>query len=193
MKPLHLNLASRPYRDDRPFYVAVIALVALTGFLLVNNIATAYDYLENTRTTRAEITRIERAIAVENQKAESAEQQIRNVNLQSLNTQTSYINTQIAERAFSWTKLLDALERTVPNDVRLLSLNPAVDEKTGLTSLQLQCVAKDSEGMVKLLRNLITNPVFRGAYPLNETRQDDGTYRFSVSVEYLENATMVTR
>lgn len=190
MKPLHLNLAARPYRNDRPFFVGMSVLGVLTAFLLFNNVATAFDYLENTRSTREEIAEIEKAIAAENEKAERSEREIRNVNLQTLNTQTAYINAQIAERAFSWTRLLDALERTVPPDVRLLSLNPAIDEKTGITQLQLECVAKNQNGMVKMLRGLLGDPIFRGAFPRMERREDDGTYRFSITVEYLQSETL---
>ena len=31
MKPLHLNLASRPYRDYRPVYAAVVVMSLLTA------------------------------------------------------------------------------------------------------------------------------------------------------------------
>ena len=40
MKPLHLNLASRPYRDYRPVYAAVVAMSLVTAFLMLNNVET---------------------------------------------------------------------------------------------------------------------------------------------------------
>ena len=38
MKPIHLNLAARPFRDYRPVYAAVVAISLLTAFLMLNNI-----------------------------------------------------------------------------------------------------------------------------------------------------------
>ena len=42
MKPIHLNLASRPYRDYRPVYAVVVLLSLATAFLMLNNIETYY-------------------------------------------------------------------------------------------------------------------------------------------------------
>jgi hypothetical protein len=123
---------------------------------------------------------------VETQKTDIAQRQIASVNLKTLNTQTSYINLQIAERAFSWTLLLDELERTVPSDVRLLTLNPSTS-KDGTTTLSLQCVAKTQDGMVKMLRGLLNNPKFRGAFPTTERRTETGEYEFALKVQYLPN------
>ena len=48
MKPIHLNLASRPYRDYRPVYAVVVVLSLLTAFLMLNNIETYYRYIRET-------------------------------------------------------------------------------------------------------------------------------------------------
>ena len=59
MKPIHLNLAARPYRDYRPVYAAVVVMSLVTAYLLLNNIETYYRYIRETKTTRAEIATID--------------------------------------------------------------------------------------------------------------------------------------
>lgn len=186
MKPIHLNLASKPYRDDRPFYVGAAALLLLTILLSVVNIKTALEYFENTRNTRAEIARLEQSIAAERQKASSIEAQTRSIDLKQLSKQTAFINAQIAERSFSWSSLLSELERVVPSDVRLESLNPTVD-KSGVTRLDLVCVSKSPDGMIKLLRGLLASEKFSGAFPQGEQGRD-GLYQFRIRVDYIGNS-----
>jgi hypothetical protein len=54
VKPIHLNLAARPYRDYRPVYAAVVALSLLTAFLMLNNVETYYRYVRETKSARAD-------------------------------------------------------------------------------------------------------------------------------------------
>ena len=42
MKPLHLNLASRPYRDYRPVYATVVVMSLVTAFLMLYPVETGY-------------------------------------------------------------------------------------------------------------------------------------------------------
>ena len=53
MKPIHLNLAARPYRDYRPVYAAVVVMSLLAAFLMLNNVETYYRYIHETKATRA--------------------------------------------------------------------------------------------------------------------------------------------
>ena len=76
MKPIHLNLAARPYRDYRPLYAVVVAASLLIAFLMLNNIDTYYRYVRETRTTRQEIETLERQIRAERAKSEVAANQI---------------------------------------------------------------------------------------------------------------------
>ena len=59
MKPIHLNLASRPFRDYRPVYAAVVIMALLTAFLALNIVDTFLRYRTETKTTRANIAKLE--------------------------------------------------------------------------------------------------------------------------------------
>jgi len=133
VKPLHLNLASRPYRDYRPLYAVVVVTSLLIAFMLLNNIETGYRYVHETRATRDKISQIDRQIEVENRRTEEANQRLRGVNVKLLAEQAQFVNARLAERAFSWSELLDRLERVLPDDVRIESVSPSF-AKDGMVS-----------------------------------------------------------
>jgi type IV pilus assembly protein PilN len=191
VKAIHLNLASKPYRDFAPVYTVAIALAVLTALLMINNVTVAYRYLVNTRETREEIARIEAETRREQQAAGAVEAQIARTDLKGLHTQATFINSHIADRAFSWSALLDDLERVMPAGVRLTSLNPAVDPKTGLVKLSMNLRGRSHNGLVDLLEALLADTKFEQSFPQSEVRGDDGTYVFIVTTTYKPSAGML--
>jgi Tfp pilus assembly protein PilN len=182
VKPLHLNLASRPFRDYRPLYAVVVVTSLLIAFMLLNNIETGYRYVRETRSTREKIDQIDQQIAVENRKTEEINQRLRTVNVKVLADQAQFVNARLAERAFSWSELLDRLERVLPDSVRIESVSPAFG-KDGLVHLQMVAAAKNGEGMVGMLDRLNRDPRFANAFPTSE-EHGEGGYKFSIGVDY---------
>ncbi len=184
MKPIHLNLAARPYRDYRPVYAVVVVLSLLTAFLMLNNIETYYRYIHETQSTRAKIAQVEEQGRIERQKEETARQRVAGLDLSKLEHQTRFVNAKLAERAFSWSRLLDSLESILVDDVRLVSVFPNFTE-TGPIRLEMNFQAKSGDGMITTINRMNADPQFVGAFPSSETGLDDGTYTFTLSAQYL--------
>jgi hypothetical protein len=182
VKPLHLNLADRPYRDYRPLYAVVVVTSILVAIMLLNNIETAYRYARDTRTTRDKITQIDRQIDAENRQTDEANLRLRGVNIKVLSDQAQFVNARLAERAFSWSELLDRLERVLPDDVRIESINPSF-AKNGIVHLSMSAVAKNSDGMTHTIDRLNRDPHFASPIPTSEDRTDTG-YKFGIGVDY---------
>jgi Tfp pilus assembly protein PilN len=182
VKPLHLNLADRPYRDYRPLYAAVVVTSILIALMLLNNIETGYRYVRETRTTRGKIAQIESQIDAENQRTEAASQRLRGVNVKQLSEQAQFVNARLAERAFSWSELLDRLERVLPDDVRIESVAPGFG-KGGIVHLTMQASAKTGDGMTRTIDRLNHDPHFDNPKPTGEDRTDSG-YKFGIGVDY---------
>lgn len=182
MKPLHLNLASRPYRDYRPVYAVVVVVSLLIAFMLLNNIETGVRYARDTRTTREKIAGIEQQTEAENRRAADAAQRLRGVNVKVLADQAQFVNARLAERAFSWSELLDQLERVLPDDVRIQSIAPSFS-KEGLVHLTLDMVGKTDQSMIHTLDRLNRDPRFANAFPTSESKSNEG-YHFGIGVDY---------
>jgi len=187
VKPLHLNLASRPYRDYRPVYAVVVAMSLITAFLMLNNVETYYRYTRDTRSTRTRIATIEAQTQQERQREQMVQQRIKGLDLARLSAQTSFVNAKLAERAFSWSMLLDELESILADDVRLLSVAPSFRE--GKIDLSLAFVSKSADGMIKTINRMHADPQFRNPFPSSQSKLDEGAgYSFDLTAEYLPPA-----
>jgi len=183
VKPIHLNLAARPYRDYRPVYAAVVVMSLLTAFLMLNNVDTYYRYIHETRNTRAKIASVEAEAQRERENASKVERSLKSIDLAHLDAQTQFVNAKLNERAFSWSALLDQLETILSDDVRLLSISPSFSDE-GLITLGLSFQSKSAEGMIATLNRMNEDPHFRNPFPSTES-QTDGQFQFTLTSEYL--------
>jgi type IV pilus assembly protein PilN len=183
VKPIHLNLAARPYRDYRPVYAVVVLLSLLTAFLMLNNVETYYRYTHETRNTRAKIASIEAQTRQERERDAIAQRRLKTLDLARLDAQTKFVNARLAQRAFSWSALLDELESVLDDDVRLLSIAPTFsDDGTILLSLQFQ--AKQANGMIETINRMHADPQFHNPFPSNERVVEGIGYAFDLTAEY---------
>jgi hypothetical protein len=192
VKPLHLNLASRPYRNYRPLYSVVVGLSLLIAFLALKNIETYYEYTRETKNTRAQIAKLEGDAAQEQRRAEIVTNQIARIDVSALRAQTSFVNAKLAERTFSWSELLDRLEDVTADDVRIESITPKFSGN-GTVQLALRCEAKTADGMIEMLNRFNGNPQFFDPFPSTETVSETGGYAFGISVQYRPTVLRVVR
>jgi Tfp pilus assembly protein PilN len=183
VKPLHLNLATNPYRDYRPVYAVVVVTSLVIAFLMLNNIETYYRYVSETRNTRSKTAQLESEAAKQQRLAQAIDEKLRTINAAALDRQTRFINAQLAERAFSWSELLDRLERVTPNDVRITSIQPSFSP-TGLVHLEISCEAKTTNGMVETIIRFNSARQFSNPFPHHEQQQEHGGYQFGLGVDY---------
>jgi Tfp pilus assembly protein PilN len=189
LKPIHLNLAARPYRDYRPVYAVVVVASLLIALMMLNNVETYVRYVSETRVTRAKIAALEAEGAKEKQRADDAQRRLKTINVAALDKQTRFINAQIAERAFSWSELLDRLEGILTSDTRITNIAPSFgkDEKdpaAQIVHLELTCEAKTPQGMTTMLERFQQDPQFQRPFPHVENAAPTG-YQFSIGVEYI--------
>jgi len=182
LKTLHVNLASQPFRDYRPVYAVVVVTSLVVAFMMLNNFDTWYRYQRDTKSTRTDISKYEREIEQERRRAEVANRQIKGIDLTALGKQSKFVNAQLAERAFSWSELLDRLEATMPNDVRINSVSPSFSDD-GQVHLSLSCEAKSATGMIGTINRFNSSPYFYSPFPTNEDNTESG-FRFGLGVDY---------
>lgn len=182
MRPLHLNLASQPWQNTKPFWITVAITAAVIAILLVNNVQAAWRYYVETEETRAAISEVQARATAEQQAARRLQEQAETLDQSELMQRVEFVNRQIIERAFSWSQLLDHLERALPNDVRLTSLRPSIEEE-GPIMLSMSCIAKDQDAYVETIRQITADPYFENPYPLSEMTSGD-ELRFTLRVTY---------
>jgi Tfp pilus assembly protein PilN len=150
--------------------------------MMLNNVDTFYRYIRETKTTRAKIADVEQQTQDEQRRTEELNQRLRGINVKVLADQTQFVNARLAERAFSWSELLDRLERVIPDDVHIDSISPSFD-RSGMVHLSLSCVAKTGTGMINTIDRLTRDPHFANAFPTTEDHTANG-WRFGMGVDY---------
>jgi len=184
VKPIHLNLAARPYRDTRPFTIAVIVASTVIAAMTYLNAVTFLRYRFETRTTTAKIASLQAQTQQEQQRGAAVNERLKRIDVDLLATQTQFANAQLAERAFSWSELLDRLEHVLPNDVRIYGVSPKFS-KNGLIHLTLSCDTKTGQGMVNTINRVNADPHFANAFPTSESKVGDtGAYHFELGIDY---------
>jgi hypothetical protein len=184
VKPIHLNLAARPYRNYLPVNLVVVAASLLIAFLALYNVDTFIRYRTETVATRAKIAKLEAETAREQRLADAATSRVKTVNATALQKQTRFVNAQITERAFSWSELLDRLESILANNTRIVSVQPSFEKLGGgLVHLELQCEAKTGDSLVEMINRFNRDSHFTNPFPRVETATPTG-YTFSITVDY---------
>lgn len=203
----HLNLSRRPFLNTRPVTRVALLLWALGGLLLLGNVTLFWNYLSGSTEKREELARMEEQVERERESVGRLQARLAGLNLAQQNEQVEFLNHKIAERTFSWSLLFDRLAETMPDNVRLIQLQPAAigneaqprsrrartsaSQAAPLASdrvpLVIAAEAKSDEDMNRFVDNLFDHPAFRDPDFTKESRGDEEGSRiqFSVHVIYL--------
>jgi Tfp pilus assembly protein PilN len=184
------NFARRPFRDDRPAYGLAGFLFLAGAVLLTVNLRLAADYRRQVADTRAEIAGLEARQRSAEAKAQGARAALGSYQLSALAEESRGLARILAERRFSWTALLGRLERTLPADVGLVTLQPQFDAAG--SSLEMQLVAKRRDAIVRTIEALSKNPSFAHVMLKQEAQPEAAAadpIQFAISCRYDPGAT----
>jgi type IV pilus assembly protein PilN len=150
---LDINLASQPYEDARQFWMrwgtAVGALALLTLVLLALD-TTGWINARRDRTAIAE----KRAMIVDRDQLRANAERILNLpQNRSTRDQSQFLNELIERKAFSWTRVLENLEKVMPPRVHLMSINPQLDEDNQL-GLKMTVAGDSRDRAIELARRM---------------------------------------
>jgi hypothetical protein len=183
-----VNLATEPFRRDRPIIVGTIALslvliavLALQGF----TIRSERDQAADTRLFLDRLTRQARTITVAQQKLDITLNQPENAEVLE---QSLFLNLLINHKAISWTKLFADLEKVMPADVRLITVRlPQVDSESHVW-LDMTVAAKESTSILELVKRLESAPQFSDYQVLSTlpASQTEPYVRTRMSVSYAQ-------
>lgn len=180
------NLASKPFLNTRPVWVVsgVIWLLALalSGYSVV-------DFLSvrgQEKDAGSKLLALSQKASLLSQQADALNRELSRVNWKKLKLEVDSVAHAASQRQLRWGRLLSDLENVTPWDVRLLSINPAVDA-SGKVTITLEGVATSREAWLKFLGRLMEDPRFANPIPKQEEAPGTGSpmgYGFSLSVTY---------
>src|SRR5215210_5402913 len=124
---LRTNLSTRPFYNER----AVHALLTIAGVVVL--ILTVFNVVEIVVLSREQSALANRATVSETRARElrahaaQVRQGVDPKQLETISGEAREANAIIGQRLFSWTELLNRLETTLPEDVRITAMRPHLD------------------------------------------------------------------
>ena len=187
---LDINLATKPYEDAQEFWrrwgAGLIGLGLVTLILLGLSLVGWYK----ARKENAAIASIKHGIADLDAKLSRSEAVLNRPENRALRERSTYLNNLFLQKAFSWTKAFEELERVMPPRLHVVSMKPEmVDNK-----LQLQLiVAGDSrDRALELARRMEDSQRFQQTHIIQESSgraQNPGDeVQFEISALYTSDS-----
>jgi Tfp pilus assembly protein PilN len=183
-----INLASQPFRKDRPLlaagFVAAGILTATLGFLILM-IVSARGEMKGERTDIAKLDAELRAINAEQAKLDA---QLHLPENEAIFERNVMLNMLIDRKSISWMRIFADLEKVVPGTVRIISVRLPQITSQNQVLLDMVVGASDQAPVLDLLRRFESSPVF-GATTVHSflpPSQNEPLYRYRVSVNYTQ-------
>lgn len=183
-----VNLASEPFRRDRPVLVASalgIGALAILLIVLISAILSARDLASHTRESIARLQEQVRALDAEQQKLDATLRVPQNAEVLE---RSLMLNTLIDRKSISWTRIFADLEGVMPYNVRLIYIRLPQVTAANHVSLDMVVGAQAAEPLQALLKKLEVSPLFGppsvSAY-LPPT-QNEPLHRYRVNVNYVQ-------
>jgi Tfp pilus assembly protein PilN len=184
---IRTNLSTRPFYNERAvhFWLFVVAAVVV--------LATAFNVTRVLRYSRSDTTLTENAAKDEERSGDLRQQAARlratvdPKQVEFASTEARKANELIDRRTFSWTELLNRLETTQPDDVRLVAVRPRV-ERDGRIVLVINVVSRSVEDVDKFMENLEGTGAFANLRPVVEQVDDEGLVQTALESDYVPSA-----
>jgi type IV pilus assembly protein PilN len=182
-----INLASEPFRKDRPLLVASAATAVLLVVVLVMLIGIIVREREGARESREMMAQVDEQLRLVNAQYAKLEAKLRQPANAAVVDRSVFLNTLLVRKGISWTRLFEDLEKVFPGTVRLVAVRPYL---VGDNVVQLDMVvgSQAPEPVIDLLRKLENSQMF-GATALLSSQpptQNEPLYRYRVSVNYAQ-------
>lgn len=180
---MRLNLASRPFRNERLPNVLAVAAIVVALAASVWHSWVARDVLPDRTSSLVQ--------ALGEREAESARLRSEEQGLRAVRpaapalAEWKRVKDIVDQRVFSWSRLFSVLEETLPDGVRLQSLAP--ETRDGVVTLGIVVTSRTHEEALDMIERLEARPEFEGVQPASRTTNDDGSIQLTCSVRrYLQ-------
>jgi Tfp pilus assembly protein PilN len=180
---LRTNLSTRPFYNERSVH-AVLSVAAAVVILL-----TLFNVTQIVLLSRRQSDLNDRATAAETRarelkaRAVQVRQSINPKQLEGVSGAAREANAIIGQRLFSWTELLNQLEITLPDEVRITSVRPRV-EKDETVVLVMTITGRRVDDIDRFMGNLEATDAFADVFLRDEDPGEDGLLTAVIDARY---------
>ena len=184
---IHVNLATRPFRRDRPILVAGGAIASLLVISLAWFVYTAWQDSRDVERARTSIARLNSQIkrVASDQSKVDAEMRLPANSI--VLDRSVLLNSLIRRKGISWTRIFGDLETVLPANVRITAIRPQLDGR-GHVRLEMTVAAAAQEPVIDFMAKLEGSELFgqTAATAITPPSQNDPNYHYRVMVNYAQ-------
>jgi type IV pilus assembly protein PilN len=184
---IRTNLSTRPFYNERAVHFWLMVLAAVVVLATVFNVTRVLRYSRSDTELAAQASRNESRAAELRQQAARLRATVDPKQVEFASAEARQANELIDRRTFSWTELLNRLEKTQPDEVRLVAVRPRVDQG-GSIVLTMNVVSKAVGNVDSFMRNLEETGAFANVRPVVELVNDDGLIETTLESAYVPSA-----
>jgi len=184
---IQINLSSRPYQDERLFNrtrgsapAFAILFTALMVYISVRHYVNTQREWAQARETQAKLADLKKEEA-------QARQILAQPENRGTRDRSNFLNAAIMRKSFSWTRLMEDMERVMPSGLRVVAIAPGIEQNHFVLKLQVQ--GEERESAVALLRNMEKSTHFQSPRLKEEThlisKSGEGGVKSNISTTYL--------
>ncbi len=183
-----INLASEPFRQDRPAFVATLVMGGVLGLLLILQSFLVYQERSRMAETREAIEKLNKDVMQLNAEQAKFDGAMRLPENAEALQRSLLLNTLIDRKSISWTRMFADIAQVMPADVRLITVRlPNINSQNEVL-LDMVVGAKNPEPVIQLIRRLEAAPMF-GPTTIHTQLppgQNEPLYRARISVSYAQ-------
>jgi Tfp pilus assembly protein PilN len=183
---VNLNLASQKYEDVRRFLsIARMSIAGLSALLLLLALLAWFNY-NDSKSSGARISELKQKIAALQEKRAAAEAFVNRPENKDINQQKNFWNAEIEKKRFSWTQILNDLQRIMPARAYVSTVSPTTGSDNVL-KVRLAIVGEKYENALELVRKMENSERFHNpkiiAERLVKDRQSGAPQQFEIEIE----------
>jgi hypothetical protein len=178
-----INLSTRPFYNERLVRILLGLAALLVVGLAAFNVVQVMRLTSRDAEVRAQADTAEADAARLRNEAARIRQTINRDQLAAVQLAAREANQLIDRRAFSWTDLFTRFEATLPENVRIASVTPQLDQQ-GRLLVAVMVVSRRVEDLDGFIEALEKTGAFQEVLSRQEEAQDDGTLRSMIQGYY---------
>jgi Tfp pilus assembly protein PilN len=166
---IRTNLSTRPFYNERTVHAWLAAAALIVVGATVFNVTRLVHYSRSDTQLGAQASRDEARAADLRTEAARLRATVDARQVETASADARQANDLIDRRIFSWTELFNRFESTLPDEVRITAVRPAVNVNAG-TLLTINVVAADTDDVSEFMENLEATGAFSELRGTSEER-----------------------
>jgi type IV pilus assembly protein PilN len=182
-----INLASEPFRRDRPLIAGSIAVGVMLAGLLVMLVYLAMGERARAAEAREAIGKTETQLKLIERERTRFENVLRQQQNADVLDRSVFLNELLSRKGVSWTRIFSDLEKVTPPNVRVITVRPQIRPNNELL-LDMVVGSQSAESILNFVMQLESSSVF-GKTTVHTTlppSQTEPLFRSRVSVNYAQ-------